>query len=185
MNTITEWIAFGGGSILLLAGSRRALTHWGSHGSYRFVAWEAMLALLVLNISVWGDDPLSAHQIVSWILLAASIVPVAAGARALWHHGALDRRREDPTLFRYEKTTRLVTTGAYRYIRHPLYGSLLLLAWGIFFKRIGLLTAVLVAVATVFLTLTARADERECVTYFGPDYADYMKRTKMFIPFVW
>lgn len=38
--------------------------------------------------------------------------------------------RHDETLMSFEKTTALVTTGIYRRIRHPLYGSLLFLAWG-------------------------------------------------------
>ena len=29
---------------------------------------------------------------------------------------------------------------------------------------------------------TARRDEAECLAYFGQPYADYMKRTKGFIP---
>ena len=32
--------------------------------------------------------------------------------------------------YRFESTTTLVTAGAYRYIRHPLYESGLMLAWG-------------------------------------------------------
>lgn len=35
-----------------------------------------------------------------------------------------------------------------------------------------------------FLYLTALFDEKECIAYFGNKYLDYMKRTKMFIPFL-
>jgi protein-S-isoprenylcysteine O-methyltransferase Ste14 len=40
----------------------------------------------------------------------------------------------------------------------------------------------LVVAATVFLSLTARADEAECIKFFGTAYEDYMKKTKRFIP---
>jgi hypothetical protein len=72
----------------------------------------------------------------------------------------------------------------YHYIRHPLYASLLYLAWGIFFKSPSLLDGCIAAVATAFLYATARADENECLVKFGGEYAEYMKATKMFIPFI-
>ena len=36
----------------------------------------------------------------------------------------------------------------------------------------------------VFLTATARVEEVENLQKFGPDYAHYMKSTRMFIPFL-
>ena len=77
-----------------------------------------------------------------------------------------------------------MTTGIYGYIRHPMYSSLLLLAWGIFFKAPSWPGIVLAAMATGSLVATAKAEERENVRFFGPSYESYMKRTKMFIPFV-
>ena len=93
-------------------------------------------------------------------------------------------RKEDDQLLAFEKTTTLVTTGIYHYIRHPLYSSLLSLAWGIFFKAPTWLGALLAAAATVFLFATARADEAECVRFFGPAYQAYMKETRRFVPFL-
>jgi protein-S-isoprenylcysteine O-methyltransferase Ste14 len=82
-----------------------------------------------------------------------------------------------------EATPQLVTKGIYRTIRHPLYASLLYLAWGIFFKSPSILDGCLVIVATAFLYATARADEAECRVKFGKEYADYMNKTRMFVPF--
>jgi protein-S-isoprenylcysteine O-methyltransferase Ste14 len=87
-------------------------------------------------------------------------------------------------LLAFEKTTALVTSGIYHYIRHPLYSSLFLLAWGIFFKSPSLPGIILVAAATFFLAATAKADESECTHFFGPQYQEYMKRTKMFVPYI-
>lgn len=68
--------------------------------------------------------------------------------------------------------------------RHPLYSSLLLLVWGIFFKRPSWPGGGLAAFASACLLLTARAEEAECIRFFGPDYDAYIKRTRRFIPFV-
>jgi protein-S-isoprenylcysteine O-methyltransferase Ste14 len=84
----------------------------------------------------------------------------------------------------FEKTAELVTSGIFRYIRHPMYSSLLLLAWGVFFKAPSWPGVVLTAAATGCLVVTAKVEERENVRYFGLSYASYMRKTKMFIPFV-
>ena len=42
----------------------------------------------------------------------------------------------------------------------------------------------LVIVTTISLALTAKADEAECAKFFGTAYQDYMKTTRMFIPFL-
>lgn len=172
-------------SLPILYISRAALRARGSHGFYRFFAWEAILGLFLLNVDAWFRDPFSCHQVISWILLIASLIPLFFGVRGLRSQGKPVKMRDgDPTLLAFEKTTALVTTGIYRFIRHPLYSSLLLLAWGIFFKNPSWSGILLSTIATLFLVLTARADEVECVRFFGTQYLDYQKRTKMFIPFL-
>jgi protein-S-isoprenylcysteine O-methyltransferase Ste14 len=96
-----------------------------------------------------------------------------------------EERPGDSSLLAFEKTTSLVTTGVYAYIRHPLYSSLLLLAWGIFFKAPGLSGGSLAVVATTLLIATANADERECLQFFGDDYRNHIQKTKRFIPYLY
>jgi len=93
-------------------------------------------------------------------------------------------RRGDASLLAFEKTSALVTTGIYHYIRHPLYSSLLIVAWGVFFKDPSWLGGLLALAATLSLIATAKADEAECIRFFGPAYRDYMQRTRMFVPFL-
>lgn len=172
-------------SLLLAFISRKSLRVPGSHGFYRFFAWEAILALLMLNIGEWFYEPFSVSQIISWILLFLSLFLLVSGSQVLFTAGKPSRERKDDTLFAFEKTTSLVTSGIFRYIRHPLYGSTLFLAWGIFFKKpTSLIGAILCVAATYLLVATAKADERECMRFFGVEYENYMKRTKMFVPFV-
>jgi len=84
----------------------------------------------------------------------------------------------------WEKTGRLVTAGVYRYIRHPMYSSVLFLAWGALLKRVTPATLALGAVATASLVLTAKTEEAENVKRFGTEYLEYMKRTRRFVPFL-
>ena len=147
-----------------------------SHGFFRFFAFESILALILLNVQHWFRAPFSAFQIVSWLLLFGSLFLVVHGFYLL----RLIGRPEGS----FENTTTLVRLGAYRYIRHPLYSSLLWLGWGVFFKDPSLLGSVLVLVTSAFLIATAKAEEVENLHRFGADYAAYMKTTKMFIPFL-
>ena len=170
---------------LLIYISRASLHQPGSHGFYRFFAWESILLLFLLNVDMWFVDPFSWHQLIAWTLLIACLVPLGFGVQSLRTRGGpSEERHGDPSLLAFEKTTTLVTTGIYAYIRHPLYSSLLLLAWGIFFKAPDLPGGTLALVTTTFLIATAWADEAECIRFFGDEYREYMQKTKRFVPFL-
>jgi protein-S-isoprenylcysteine O-methyltransferase Ste14 len=180
-----RWTIFGVVSVLLAWVSRRSLLSARTHGFYRFFAWEMIVLLVLLNASAWFRDWLSLHQLISWAFLLVSLVPLILGLRALRARGMPDQsQRPDSTLLGFERTTQLVSGGIYRFIRHPLYCSLLLLAWGVFFKAPSTVAFLLAAAATGLLLMTARMDERECLQVFGSEYGEYMRRTRMFIPFV-
>lgn len=154
--------------------SRDSLRTRHSHGFFRFFAFESILVLFLLNVEHWFSDPFSVLQIVSWLLLASSLV--------LAVHGFYLFRMLGRPESGIENTTTLVMLGAYKYIRHPLYSSLLLLGWGVFFKDPSPLGGMLVLATSAFLIATARVEEAENLDKFGAEYAVYMKTTKMFIP---
>ena len=182
---MTKWIIFFAGSILITVVSWKSMRRPRSHGFYRFFAWEAILLLFLLNLGFWFRDPFAWYQLIAWTLLIVDFVPLGFGVQALRTRGKpTNVPADDESLLAFEKTTQLITSGVYHYIRHPLYSSLLLLAWGIYFKLPSMTGSVLVLLATIFLVLTARADETECIQFFGDDYRKYMKKTKRFIPYI-
>lgn len=184
---MVKFVVFVVTTILIAYISRGPLRNPRSHGFYRFFAWETILALLVLNIDGWFFDPFAPHQIVSWILLFVCIYPFLDGLRRLKRAGYPDREQRNDTdeaLFGMEKTTQLVTEGIYKFIRHPLYSSLFILAWGVYFKTPSWRDLALALAASTFLYITAVIEEGENVKYFGSAYQEYMAETKMFIPFL-
>ncbi len=168
-------------TLALVVVSRRALLNVRSHGFYRFFAWEAIAALILWNAPFWFSDPFSVRQLFSWVVLILSLVVLWQGVTQL-RTGNQNDTRSDRELFPFERTSTLVSSGIFRYIRHPLYASLLYLAWGAFLKDVSWISTVLLAVACVSLVATAKSDERECIQHFGLQYEEYRKRTKMFIP---
>ncbi|MFN2336685.1 MAG: isoprenylcysteine carboxylmethyltransferase family protein [Bacteroidales bacterium] len=164
--------------------SKQSLFEPRSHGFTRFFSWECIIALFVLNHEQWFKEPFSATQIISWILLIISLWFVIAGVVLLRKARKPGIVRVDEKLFRFEKTTELVTTGIFKYIRHPLYSSLLFMTWGIWFKQPGLITALIALLSSVLLWFTAKRDEQESLNYFGERYRGYMTRTRRFVPFI-
>jgi protein-S-isoprenylcysteine O-methyltransferase Ste14 len=171
-------------SILIILLSRRSLRDPTSHGFFRFFAFEAIAILMVLNAPQWFASPFAVRQIVSWLLLILSTVFVVSGAVLLHRIGRPEAPPDDSSLYRLENTRNLVTAGVYGYVRHPLYASLLFLAWGAALKVVSLLSLSLGVLATVALFGTAKAEEAENLARWGEAYRRYMRGTRRFIPFV-
>ncbi len=98
--------------------------------------------------------------------------------------GGHAERQEMPENLSFENTVHVVDVGLYRFIRHPMYSSLLFLAWGAFFKNITPLNSVLVVSVTGLLIAVAKVEEAENIKFFGTAYERYMQGTKMFIPWL-
>ena len=146
------------------------------HGIARFFSFESIYILILLNYRMWFREPLSIHQIFSWIFLVSSIYPGIAGYLLLQNRGKPDKS--------IERTTELVKSGLYKYIRHPLYCSLLLFGTGVMLKDPGAFQIVLGIINALAIYLTARIEEKEMIMKFGQSYKEYMHETKMFIPYI-
>ena len=142
----------------------------------RFAAFELNIFLIVLNAEFWFADPFSTLQLVSWFFLIVSIGLVALGVYLLKTMGKPDGH--------FERTTALVTDGIYRFIRHPMYASLFYLTIGACLKRPTLPVIVLGIAAIIAATITAKIEEKDSLVKFGDDYREYMKKTKMFAPYI-
>lgn len=176
--SINQLIVFIAGSILIVLFSWFISIREGRyHGIPRFFVFEGLLALGLLNYPVWFKDPLSIPQIVSWLLFILSLY-YAFTAFILFHRYGKHGRN-------FENTTQLVTTGLYHYVRHPMYGSLLFLGWGIFLKSITWQGLVIMVIISIALFITAKVEEREMLKKFGEAYKTYCNKTKMFIPFIY
>jgi len=117
-------------------------------------------------------DWLSARQLVSWFLGAASIGLAIEGFRLFRLIGRPTPTATRSTNLPFENTTTLVTVGAYRFIRHPLYASLLALVWCAYLKNPLPITGIVLALgASGFLIATSIAEEQENLMSFGAAYA--------------
>ncbi len=178
------WLLAGLAAAGALFVSRRSLLRPASHGFFRLFAFVAILALVALALPRWFERPLSARQLLSWALLVGSIWPAVRGLQLLRGRGRPSAPDPDTTLLAFENTSTLVADGIYRWIRHPMYASLLALAWGVALKAPGLPALALALAASAALFATARAEEVENLARFGAGYRAYMARTRRFVPFI-
>lgn len=173
----TQWIILISGTILLILFSWFvSLREKRYHGIPRFFVFEGLLFLGLLQADTWFQDPLIPRQIISWLLFILSIFYAFYGIMIFIKKGKPGEN--------FENTTRLVTTGLYRFIRHPMYASLLFMGWGMFLKEINMVTAFITAGITLAVYLTCRVEEKEMIARFGEEYREYMKRTRLWIPYL-
>lgn len=140
-------------------------------------------AWIVLGVQLLGLDILTfPHNIfiqtVGFIVSVIGILISILGRQELgtnWTHAGE---------YQIKKNHDLITTGIYRYIRHPIYA-------GVFLSLIGgELVAESYLVFFFFIISFSAAyyqgkrEERILLKHFGKKYEDYMKKTKMFIPFI-
>jgi len=175
---MTKIIIFFAISVIFIIISWPALFQQGSRKFYRFFAFEFLLILILVNSSYWFYNPFSSFQIISWGLLIISLLLVLPGFYLLIHEG------KPASSANIETTTTLVTTGVYKYVRHPLYSSLIFLGAGCFLKNPSLLASSLFVVTAVFVYATALSEEKENLLKFGDDYAAYTRKSKMLVPFL-
>jgi protein-S-isoprenylcysteine O-methyltransferase Ste14 len=77
----------------------------------------------------------------------------------------------------------LVTTGPYRFVRHPIYSAILLFVWVGVLSHPALWPILLGALASAAIAVRIRAEET-MVTERYPAYLEYAKRTRRVIPFL-
>jgi protein-S-isoprenylcysteine O-methyltransferase Ste14 len=77
----------------------------------------------------------------------------------------------------------LVTTGAYQWVRHPWYASLLLLLAGMALMTASWILGLLTLVRAFYYFKRSRLEERELHSAFD-GYSSYARRVPAFVPFV-
>ncbi|MDG6219075.1 MAG: serine hydrolase [Candidatus Thermoplasmatota archaeon] len=81
----------------------------------------------------------------------------------------------------YMNTTKAVTEGIYRIMRHPQYIGLIILDFSTIFIFQTMISVFLAGISVSFLILLIYAEEKKLLKRFGKDYADYKNKTPLFL----
>ncbi len=77
---------------------------------------------------------------------------------------------------------KLVKTGIYSKVRHPIYSADIVLAWGIFLYLPKLAVLLSVCWLTFVLVYWAGLEEKALLKKFGEEYREYRRRVPMLVP---
>ena len=82
-----------------------------------------------------------------------------------------------------KKYASLITSGAYKYCRHPLYQSLLIISASIAISYLSILHLFLLFSLAIILKAKAKREEARLIQIYSP-YKDYMQKTIAIVPFI-
>lgn len=82
-----------------------------------------------------------------------------------------------------KKQAILITTGPYRYVRHPMYTSLIIMMIGIALYNYHWLNVVGVVMVVGAVINKANSEEKLLLMKF-PEYANYQQKTLRFLPYI-
>jgi protein-S-isoprenylcysteine O-methyltransferase Ste14 len=138
----------------------------------------SVLSVLVL-LRVFRGGSLAVHSPVLGVL--GAVVFASGIAVAIWARIHLGRNWGMPMTQKAEPE--LVTSGPYRFVRHPIYSGLLaaLLGTALATNLTGL---IIVVVLGGYFYYSASIEEKSLTATFPSAYPAYRRRTKMLVPFV-
>ena len=79
--------------------------------------------------------------------------------------------------------SKLITTGIYKWVRHPMYSSVMLMMLGVLVASLSILELLLFLLLIGVLLLKAKREESLWLSH-NEAYTAYKKSSKFFIPFV-
>jgi protein-S-isoprenylcysteine O-methyltransferase Ste14 len=148
-------------------------------GGWRTRLTGVSVVAVIVIAGAFGGHGLAVHSV---ILAAVGAVLFVGGiALAVWARLHLGRNWGMPMTRRAEPE--LVTSGPYRFVRHPIYSGLLTAMLGTVLVN-NLLGLIVVAVLTAYFYYCGTVEERNLASTFPAAYPQYRTRTKMLIPFL-
>jgi protein-S-isoprenylcysteine O-methyltransferase Ste14 len=146
------------------------------------LAWIGLLVTLI-----WVASP--AFSFAEYPLrLGPLIAGIACLVVGLWlfHRSHVDLGTNWSITLQVRENHRLITEGVYRFVRHPMYASLLLYSIGQAFVIPNWVAGPSYFVTFgILFALRLGAEERMMLETFGDEYAAYIARTKRIVPGLW
>jgi protein-S-isoprenylcysteine O-methyltransferase Ste14 len=118
-------------------------------------------------------------QVIGFILV------IIGFAEAMVARKTLDSNWTESYEYQIKKNHELVTKGIYKYVRHPIYGGILMLPTGALIVSGSYTFIIGFLISLTASQIFARREEKILIKHFGKKYLEYKKTTKKFIPFIY
>lgn len=140
------------------------------------VGFAALLSFLIYPpLVAWATLPLPSF--VRWSGMAFGAL---GGCLMIWTFHTLGRNLTDTVVTRKDHT--LVTSGPYKWVRHPFYGSAAFICVAATLLSANWLVLLSGAAVLSLLVLRTKTEEQKLLERFGEDYAEYCQQTGRFFP---
>lgn len=142
---------------------------------------SGQLFALAIFIIIWAVDSF-------WLkltTLSSGIIPNVirlAIAIAIWILAGWLMKASHHIVHAENRSTGVISTGAFRFVRHPLYLSTLLVYLGFVMLSLSLAAFVIWLVIFLFYDYIAAYEERLLVEKFGDNYRNYQHQTSRWLP---
>jgi len=153
-------------------------TLWGQVRRVIFFSLIVLLFIQLIGFDVLRYSHNSTLQITGLLLTTIGIVISVLGRKELgtnWTHGAN---------YQIKNKQELVTSGIYSLIRHPIYAGLILAFIGGELVAESYLAFVFFVISFFGFYYQCKKEEEILIKHFGDEYVNYMKKTKMLVPYV-
>ena len=81
---------------------------------------------------------------------------------------------------------KLITNRTYRYVRHPIYLSMIILMMGYSLSFCSFLSTLFYTISLIIFVMSRiKIEEKQLLDLFGKEYSEYMNRTKRLLPFIY
>jgi protein-S-isoprenylcysteine O-methyltransferase Ste14 len=157
-------------------------------GSEHPLCDRIQLLMLILFFVVWGADTLGffvlgyssviAQAITYPLLFAGTVISLCLSFYLVSKsHKAVLEQVQDPP--------KLVDSGVYAWVRHPMYLGILLFCLAFMFVSFSLVSIGLWLAFFVFYDRMTAYEEKSLIEILGEQYTAYQKRVSKWLPGVW
>ena len=115
-----------------------------------------------------------------WVLILGDILLISGGLSTLV---AILQLGDSLTAYPTPKSNAALRThGLYRWVRHPIYGGILLCTLGISLNEASLLLLGITLLLGILFYYKSKYEEKGLIQYYGASYLEYRKTRGRFFP---
>jgi protein-S-isoprenylcysteine O-methyltransferase Ste14 len=179
---LAPWLVFLGWWLLRAFGTARTVEKESRGSRVLFVL--PMFAGMLLVFSGVPLGPLGRHL---WprpmpLVVTALALEWLGIAFAIWAREALGKLWSGTVTLK--EGHRVVRSGPFRYVRHPIYAGVLLALVGLGLVRANLAALIALPLVVAGLRYKIATEERLLLTHLGDEYRDYQRHVRALIPFI-
>lgn len=169
---------------------RRKAAASGEKISWKEEGYTFAIALRLSGLALWistaayllapGSVRWAALPLPEWLRWVGAGSGLLGSALMYWTMSSLGKNLTDTVVTRRDAT--LVTTGPYRWVRHPFYVTAAILMASVTLLTASWLIGVCSLVILTLLAIRTPKEEQMLIARFGEGYREYMRRTGRFWP---